>query len=249
MKIGLFGDSYVDETWHRHPGYNPPEHDIVWTGDLLRELESPIISSGLGGSNQFYAINKWQQHSATNTFDYAIFTFTWDHRLYSHWANRQDVLSSVAELRELSEYEKLHQGKAPAGEVEEINLATKLYYHYLHSSIQSQFVFELMVKWCLDLPRQFPNTKFIFIPNTELSRTMSQKHFTEGVLLDFAFETLSNRETGSPGPMPIQCGRRGHMNRGNHIVFKDMMKDIILNYSQYQNQLYTVDYNKFDIVK
>lgn len=249
MKIGLFGDSYVDTIWHRNPGYNPPEHDIVWTGDLLRELESPVVTSGIGGTNQFYAINKWQKYSATTTFDYAIFTFTWDHRLYSNWANRQNVLSSVAELRELNEYEQLQQLNMPANEVDDINLATSLYYQYLHNDHQSQFVFELMVKWCLDLPKQYPDTKFIFIPNTELSRTMSQKYFTNGVLLDFAFETLSNRETGSPGPMPIQCGRYGHINRRNHIVFKDMMKDIILNYRQYQNQLYTVDYNKFDIVK
>jgi len=247
MKIGLFGDSYVDTIWHRNPGHTPAPGQIPWPGTLLAELNSPVISSGLGGTNQFHAIEQWRQHSATTQFDYAIFTFTWDNRLYSSRTGSQQVLSASAELRELTNIEK--STRQPHLNIDALNMAIDLYYKHVHNNAQSIFLFDLMVKWCLELPKQFPNTKFIFIPNTEVSRTISQRHFTEGVLLDFAFETLSNRETGSPGLMPIDCGRFGHLNSGNHIRFKDMMKNIILNYNQYQNQLYPVDYNDFDIVK
>jgi hypothetical protein len=243
MKIGLFGDSYIDVIWHRHPEYQVPQEKKVWSGLLLEDLGSDVITSGLGGSNQYYAINEWKKAQEQGiVFDYAFFTFTWDNRLYMEDAKWQKMLSAHAERRELYEQDKpLFTDDEVANGVQ----ALDLYYRYLHNNKQAAFNFELMVKWCLDLPAQFPDTKFIFLPNTELSRGIALQYFTQGVLVDFAFETLSNREPGSPGPMPINCGRYGHLKPWTHDLFKEFAKDIVVNYNNYKNKILPFDYSKF----
>lgn len=104
-----------------------------------------------------------------------------------------------------------------------------------------------MVRWCLDLPAKFPNTRFIFLPNTELSREIAKRHFSQGVLLDFAFETISAHEGDLIGVTPYQMDRVGHMSDGYHTMFKDIAKDLVLNYDQYTDQIVPFDYGRFGI--
>lgn len=237
MNIGLFGDSYIDLIWHRHPEHTPAPEDIPWSGRLLTELGSPVISSGLGGSNQYYAIKTWLD--CTTQLDVAIFTFTWHNRLYSDLDNFQEILSSHAERR---------RPNIADTNTDDIMQGMDLYYRYLRSPGQEMFNYEQQVRWCLDLARQYTGTKFIYLPNTEMARELAVKHFESGVLVDFAFETLSNREPGAPGDMPIWCGRYGHLNNRNHDMVKDMVKDIIINYDQYRDALYGIDYQDFDTI-
>ena len=56
------------------------------------------------------------------------------------------------------------------------------YYTYLHSLTKEKFLHELMLKWILDLPEQYPDTKFIFLPNTEMSREIALRYFKKGIL-------------------------------------------------------------------
>jgi hypothetical protein len=123
-----------------------------------------------------------------------------------------------------------------------------LYYRYLRSPGQEMFNYEQQVRWCLDLANQHPNIKFIYLPNTERARKIALRHHTHGILVDFAFETLSNREPGALGPMPIWCGRYGHLNDRNHTLVKEMVKNIIINYDKYQNSVYNIDYKDFDTI-
>ena len=111
------------------------------------------------------------------------------------------------------------------------------------------FDFELELKYILELPKQYANTKFIFIPNTELSRELAKKHFSQGILMDFAFETVSNREPESPGIMPIRDRRVTHLNYNNHCRFADLFYHTIINYNDLQDKILEVDINKFDIIR
>jgi hypothetical protein len=244
MNIGLFGDSYIDLIWHIYADYHNGKisrEQKPWSLRLLEDNLAPIISSGLGGSNQYYAINTWREVETTGIkLDYAIWTFTWYQRLYNRDINWQEVLSANAERRDV---------KFKTKNIDQIKQALELYYPYLYSEEQAQFQYELMVKWCLDLARQHPETRFIFLPNTEFARPIAAKHFTEGVLVDFAFETLSNRETASPGTMPVNCGRSGHLNNSNHELVTAFVQNIMDNYEQYRNTILPFDYTKFDIDK
>jgi hypothetical protein len=242
MNIGLFGDSYIDLIWHRHPDHTPHPQDVPWSGRLLKALDSPVISSGLGGSNQYYAIKTWQDCAVP--LDVAIFTFTWPERMYSDLDNFQEILSSHAERR---------KPNITDTNAADIMQGMDLYYRYLRSPGQEMFNYEQQVKWCLELPKYNEQTKFIFLPNTEVARDIALRHYRGhgGVLVDFAFETLSNREPGAPGAMPIWCGRYGHLNDRNHELVKDMVKDIIDNYDQYRDEsfgIYKLDYQDFDTI-
>jgi hypothetical protein len=235
MNIGFFGDSYVDLIWYRYPRHQESYKEKPWSLRLLEEMNSPIISSGLGGSNLYYAIHNWNNCIKENrAIDYAIFTFTWHKRLFHSIEFIQEIMSASAEKRKINN--------------QELKTAINLYYDYIHNDDYSLFTYKLMTKWILDLPKQYHNTKFIFIPNTEHARELVLTDFTQGIALDFAFETLSNKETNSPGIMPMDCGRKGHLNDTNHERFKDLMKDLILNYSNYENSVYKVDYTNFDVI-
>jgi len=254
MNIGFFGDSYVDLYWHRHPSeyyhrnltLRPTRTEKPWSLRLLEDLNCPIITSGLGGSNQFHAIDDWRKsQDAGQHLDVAIWTFTWYDRLYHDVEGWQEILSAHAERR---------KARGDIANATEISQALDLYYEYLHSKEQALFLYELEVQWCLQLAGQYPDTKFIYLPNTEMSRELCLRHFCDhgpykqdGVLVNFAFETLSNRETGSPGPMPIACGRMGHLNDHNHERFTAYVRDLIENYDQYRWNVLEFDYGKFDV--
>jgi hypothetical protein len=234
MKIGLFGDSYIDLIWHRHPEHTPNPQDVPWSGRLLKHYGSPVISSGLGGSNQYYAIKTWED--TTKDLDVAIFTFTWHERLYSDLDNFQEILSSHAERRKPN----IQDPRA-----DEIITGLDLYYKYLRSPDQELFNYEQQVKWCLGLPDQYSQIKFIFLPNTQVARGIAMRHHSRGVLVNFAFETLSNMEPGAPGPMPIWCGRYGHLGDRNHELVKDMVVDLIDNYDYDIGQVHYLEYEEF----
>jgi hypothetical protein len=234
MKIGLFGDSYIDLIWHQHPECTPNSQNIPWSGRLLADLKSPVISSGLGGSSQYYAIKTWQD--CEKDLDVAIFTFTWHNRLYSDMDNFQEILSAYAENR---------QPNIDDTNADDIMRGMDLYYRYLRNSEQEMFNYEQQVRWCLDLAKQYPDIKFIYLPNTEVAREIALQHYTCGTLVDFAFETLSNLEPESPGPMPINCGRYGHLSDRNHELVKDLMVRLIENHS---NSVYKLDYKDFDTI-
>jgi hypothetical protein len=236
MNIGLFGDSYIDIQWHRYNNQNISRDQKIWAHQLLEELDSPVICSGLGGSNQYHAIAEWQRFSKYTNFDVAIFTFTWPQRLYAHPLT-EDVVMAYIEGRELDQLDERKQA---------IQNALAQYYKYLYNRQEREFEFELMVKWCLELPNQYPNTKFIFLPNTVYGQEIAKKHFTRGVLVDFAFETLSLMEGERVGVPPFVPDRLGHLSAGLHTQIKDMVKHIILNE---RDVVYPVDYNQFTITK
>jgi hypothetical protein len=112
----------------------------------------------------------------------------------------------------------------------------------------TRFDYELEVRYILELPDRYPDTKFIFLPNTEHARSIAKKHFSKGVLVDLAFETVSNLESNSPGTMPMQDSRVGHLNQNNHRAVGELMHDIISNYQEVRDKIYQVDFDKFDMI-
>ena len=236
MNIGLFGDSYIDTVWHRHQNPTIPPGRKMWAQRLLEELNAPYICSGLGGTSQYYAIAEWKKYSALVNFDVAIFTFTWPHRIYTTNINEQVVTARIEgrDIGQLINNEK------------EIQNALDLYYQHLYNKEERDFEFELMVKWILELPSQFPDTKFIFLPNTVHSQEIAKKYFTQGILVDFAFEQLSLAEGERVGVAPYIMDRTGHLSDHAHEKVKNMIKHIILNE---KNTIYQIDYSTFELLE
>lgn len=235
MNIGLFGDSYIDTVWHRHKNPTIPPGRKMWAHRLLEELDAPFICSGLGGTSQYYAIAEWRKWSAKVDFDVAIFTFTWPHRLYTTDLN-EEIVTAYIEGRNV-DVNKQHKA--------EVQEAVNQYYKYLYNKDEHDFEFELMIRWCLELPLHYPNTKFIFMPNTVSSQELAKKYFTNGTLIDFAFETLSLGEGERVGVAPYIMDRTGHLSDGVHEQVKDLVKDIIVNN---KTGIISIDYSKFNLV-
>lgn len=248
MNIGFFGDSYVDVFL-----YDPLTDQRSWSYKLLEDFSSPIISSGNAGTSQFHAIQEWEKFKQSKKdIDVAIWTFTWDNRLFNSWQLNQIIFAAAAEKRHNEIREVYKNTVLNPDDPEMVNnllSAHDLYQRYVYDQTQSEFLYSLMLKWILDLPKSNKNIKFIFIPNTELANSLSKELFHTGVLLDFAFETLSNAEIEAPEPMPVNCGRVGHINNANINHFKNLISDIIKNYQSYENKIYKVDYDKFEIKK
>ena len=223
MNIGFFGDSYVAF-----------DHQDTWGRLLINELDMPTVLTGKGGSNQYHAIDQWLKLPHKPAL--AVFTFTWHHRLYHSDFYWDEVCRAEAEARPLDAENLLPMAQA-----------VKIYRENLYNDEYTQFCYDLMVRWILDLPRHYADTKFIFLPNTEYSRTLALQHFSRGVLFDFAFETISDNEPLSPGPVgQVHDMRPGHMNRHNNAVFKNIIKSVILDYPQYQDKVLEIDYRLFD---
>ena len=240
-KIGFFGDSYVDMIWHRHPNAFPQKEKQPWSMRLCNDSAYTSVSSGLGGTNQYYALRSWQKHleDQAGICDYAIFTFTWEERLYHEDERIQMLLRGAAERRVLTSDDIEYANR--------MKFAIHEYYDLLYSADAAVAFYKYITNEILCLPAQYPDTKFIFLPNTEFARKLVLQKFQQGVLVNFSFEALSNHETGSPGPMPIRCGREGHLNDRNHDVMKDFVKNIIVNYKNYKNQILELELDKFDL--
>ena len=247
MRIGLFGDSYCDLVYFEEPEYleNPTKwsrQDKTWCGRLLDDLSSPILSSGLGGSCLYDSISKWENDPNKTTYDVVIWSLTWHDRLYTS-EYFKPVFLARAERRPIPESD------IPEVDYKEIDKGIDLYYKYFYYDNQQRFYHEQSIRWILSLPELYPNTKFIFLPCTEYSRKICLKHFTKGILVNFSFETLSNLEPNSKGPMPIYCPRLGHLNNTNHEVMASSIKRLIKNYTDLENTVVTLDLTKFDLIK
>lgn len=249
MKIGFYGDSYCDLLWLNDPKYRSDpvsfteRKNKTWPGRLIDDYKSEVISSGLGGASLFYAIRQWKgdvQRFNGSPYDVVFFTFSWWQRLYTPHSNYDPVFLARAERRPIPE------SPDPEIDFNEVSTSIDLYYKYLCHGDQQQFYYELMVKWILDLPAQYPNTKFIFLPCTEFARTTALSYFSLGTLVNFSFETLSNLETGSPGIMPYACGRSGHLNDHNHEAFTTLMKELIDNNV---SGIVNPDFHSFDLTE
>jgi hypothetical protein len=250
MKIGMFGDSYIaypKNTWIEH--LNSKSHDYN------------IETYGLGGSNLFYAIDQFNQtvDQIKEKYDVVVFTFTWHHRQYSVWPYRNEQYCAFSETRKFNAYENVNGVKDlkiynDATNAEFIATIPK-FYEYMYDDRWTKFDYELEVRYILELPDRYPDTKFIFLPNTEHARSIAKKHFNKGVLVDFAFETVSSSEPGAPAKLKpgekINFGRdqrTGHLNQSNHRAVGELMHDIISNYQAVENKIYQVDFNKFDMI-
>jgi len=247
MKIGFFGDSYCD-LYYKFA--ETPRHWKPWSRRLIEDYGYDCVSSGASGSNQFYAINQWLTIVEKNIqVDYAFFTFTWHNRLYSKYDVNHQIFSAIAEKRDVNPIiQEINTWKGvPENLANNVQLATSFYYDHIYSDEQARFNFELQIEYILSLPDKFPKTNFIFIPNTEYSRRIALEKFSKGCLINFAFETLSNIETGSPGIMPFDCGRICHLNDTNHELITQEFHKIIKDYNEYKNKVYPFDYTKFDI--
>lgn len=235
MNIGLFGDSYIDTVWHRHAKPTIPPGRKMWAHRLLEELNAPFICSGLGGTSQYYAIAEWQQWARRVKFDVAMFTFTWPHRLYTTNLTERVVTARI-EGRDLGELDEADA---------QIQQAAEQYYQHLYSKEEHEFRLEAMIRWCLELPEQYPDTKFIFFPNTVDSQAIAKKYYNQGVLVDFAFEQLSLAEGERVGVAPYIMDRTGHLSDSAHEQVKNMVKDIVLNHN---NCIYPVDIASFNLI-
>jgi hypothetical protein len=240
IKIGFFGDSYVDLD---HAGRL---WEQVWGTRLVKILakhwqtEVSATNSGLGGTNLFYAISEFQQridNTGPEFCDYAVFTFTWIDRWHSIDPEKNKWHRAFQERRKDS----------IDFDFDEYELAHELHYKYFNEPAQKLFEYESMVKHILDLPEKYPKIKFIFLPNTEVARPIAKKYFKKGVLIDFAFETITNNERSSTAPMPCMDDRKGHMEKENHNRFARYITNIVLNYESYKDKILEFDYHLLDL--
>jgi hypothetical protein len=239
MKIVFFGDSYLT-----HP------LAASWTS-YFEEINPDFTCAfySKGGSNLFWAINRWHEYLASNNFDcdIVVFSFTWPQRLYSSYPYRNEQFCAYSEFRQYTDFEPDPVIVNDLTNKEFID-SIGLYYRYIHDNQQNIFHHELEIKYILDLPKRHPAVKFIFLPNTEMSRSIAKKHFENGILFDFAFETVSNREPNAPGVMPCVDSRISHLNDNNHRIFAELFSSVVANYSELQNKILPINLNQFDFV-
>lgn len=236
MRISYFGDSYSSPVskWIQRVEHNLPH------------IRSDIY--GKGGSNLFYSIDQWNwQIKDQNVGDMVIWTLTWHHRLFSYHRYRNEQFCAFNELRSHDQEFEPDPAIKTSQDNQEFLHSLKNYHRFLYEDAWRRFDHDLEIRWVMERVVDHADKKFIFIPNTQFSRECARRHFQGGILLDFAFEELSNRETGSPGPMPINCGRWGHLNDHNHDLFGDFMSDIISRYDSLSGQCVPVDLSQFDI--
>jgi len=236
MNIGFFGDSYIDQ-------WSP------WT-QIIRQLmpEHRFDVTGKGGSNLYYAIHQWKEREREHGPDYydvAVFTLTWPQRLFSIWPYRNQQFCAFSEFREWEPDCEIRDEQ----DNQEFLKTIPRYYRYIYDQHWREFDWELEIKWILDLATLNRHTRFVVIPNTEQARMIARSYHRHGVLLDFAFETLSNREPNSPGPMPIQdTQRKYHLNPHNHRAVAEMIRDTILNLPVLGDTILPVDFSRFDVI-
>ena len=236
MRIGFFGDSYADLIVHRW-NYTPDPKFKPWSYRLLEHYNSPILNSGLGGTNQYYAINDWLNfvHSGVD-IDYALFTFTWPNRLFSNKPKVQEMLCFLHERRNAANL---------TDQDRKIIESIDIYIDNLYDKNETEFNYELQLRWILELPKTYPNIKFIFLPNTEHARTIALKYFDQGIMLDFAFEKISALEGEIVGQYPFVENKVGHLTEQNHIKFKDKIVEIID--SKVYNTIININYKEFEL--
>lgn len=235
--LGLFGDSYIAF----------PEGNKNWSRRIAENYDPRPW--GKYGSNLFYAINCWHtglENLNGDRYDYAIFTLTWHTRLYSINKDRNDYLCTMDDtIWDRGFHDPEIQTRA---DFDRFKNMVQDYHHLLYDDQWSRFRHELEIKYILDLPKQHPNTRFVFIPNTGFSREIALRYHDQGVLLDFAFEDISNNEPGCPGRMPLQVDHRiNHISWENQEVMYQIMHDLLENYDQYQDQIVPIDLGKFHL--
>lgn len=240
--LGLFGDSYITRS-----GF--PSLGLTWADHLSEKFETN--ATGKNGASLFYSINCWNKLTdrlGHDYFNYAIWTFTWHNRLFSDLKFRNDYFCNP--FPDLTWDVSIYDDPMITDHYSFTHFrnAYKDYTKYIYDDKRSRFDYELELQWVMNLPTQHKNTKFIFIPNTHFSNTLCKKYFHTGVLMDFAFEDISNREPNAAGPMPIACGRPGHMNQNNHAKFTNVISGILNQYNQLANQVIPVDINQFEHV-
>ena len=67
------------------------------------------------------------------------------------------------------------------------------------------------------------------------------------LLIDFAFETITNNEKSGTIVMPDIDHRKGHLEEENHTRFAKYIREIILNYDDYENKITKFDYHLLDL--
>lgn len=237
--LGLFGDSYI-ETFPKMNNWSYRLGEVYNTS-----------AWGKGGSNLYYAIDCWHQANEQlkgNKFDYVVFTLTWQTRLYSFHKDRNDYFC----------FPNSYMWNRPEGfndpeiktpeDFKKFEDMVQNYHRYLYDDHWARFTHDLEIKYIMDLAASNPETRFVFIPNTALSRDLAKKHHTRGVLLDFAFEDVSNQDPGCPGKMPIRFDNRvNHISVQSQKFMYEFMTDLLWNYDIYQDQILPMDLAKFHI--
>lgn len=238
MNIAVFGDSYVDR-FQGHPIDIHPSaisrHQKIWIQRLSEDLGIPLINSGKAGSPLFYAIKEWIQcHDQDDkNIEFAVWTLTWHQRLYVHQHTDYTMVNAP--------------DGSNAGTNTVLSNSVELYKHHIYDEYYMQFIYDRMVEWVLQLPRHYPKIKFIFIANNAFALSTAKKYFTQGVLLDFAFEQISALEGEDVTYGPWSNTKFGHMTDVNHERFKNFVKPIFLDYEQHRNCVLPVDLVQFAV--
>lgn len=237
MTIAVFGDSYVDRCQGHplelHPS-NIPSNQKIWIQRLSEDIGVPLINSGKAGSPLFYAVREWQLLEHNNAdIEFAVWALTWYHRLYVH---------------QHTDYTMVNTPKLPdvSGDTV-LSKSVELYKQHIYDDDHMQFVYERMVEWIMQRPHHAPRTKFIFIANNAFALTTAKKYFTQGVLLDFAFEQISALEGEDVSHGPWSKTKFGHMTDVNHERFKNFVKPIFLDYEKHRDRLLPVDLGQFSV--
>lgn len=258
MNIGFFGDSYVDINDAVNSvqilGESDNTNKRIWPQILVDNLNAKCVASGHGGTSQYYAIKSWENYISeySSPPDVAIFTFTWHFRLVhnlhvGHDFNGCDELDWSQILMSITQGKDTEQYNSQR--VDELKVGFHLYYKHFYHDEQTLFLHEQLIKWILDLPKLYPKTKFIFFPNTEVSRNLAKKYFTKGVLMDFALGSISELEGEDVNNLPMSRSKEpkwGHLYYENHLKISTIAQEIVLDYEKFNGKLYTKDYSFFE---
>lgn len=225
MNIGFYGDSY-----------SATEHPSAWTNLLATQLNATICDSGVPGGGLLQTALAWKKHK--QPIDVAVITFTWRGRFYADPADwKWSFLKSPLQKPE----------NKTQKDYNEFQSAFHAYYKWLFDQEEQDFHYERDLEWLMGLAQAHPETKFVFLPNNEYARKLCIKYFDSGVLLDFAFDYISNNELNSPGEQPCYDTRYCHMSPSNNQTVANLLTDIVQNFDKHNNSIYNIDYKQFNL--
>jgi len=225
MKIGFYGDSFL-------MALNDP---FAWTNILAKSFGADIIESGYPGASITQTLRDCE--NITEAPDIAVIGFTYIHRYYNERPYQQEFLRSTT----------INYKPFPEHEWKEFNQAFNGYVKWIWSEYETHLHYSLKVKWLMDLTHRYPNTKFVFLPITDIGQRYAREHHQQGLLLDFEFEAISNHEAGASSEMQVNDTRICHMSRENNIRFAHMIKQLIDGWEDHKNSIFPVNYGQFEL--
>lgn len=201
MKIGIFGDSFADETTFHTRGIDPETIKSRPWAQLVRESGLIVDNYAKSATSLYYSYLKFLEHH--NSYDKIIFTVTGPGRLYLPHLPEKYHHTTAGLLMH-------YRRNIETDNDEKIITAFESYYKYLCNFELDITIHNLMYEKC-----QAIRPDALFLPCFQNSIQKSKFHLDHISYIDYDFYNVN------PFKDLVIEKRHCHMNRQNNIIFAD----------------------------